>query len=464
MRNTTENSHRWFRGTCVLALGMIIFALIGFVAYGQLCERCKMVTSAAEQDPGTTADRQMVESFAAVGAADAVTEWNQHSVAFTLTTTPALAPVEQARVMAIVQVAVHDAVSGLGGKYETYLPRAVPPQGASAEAAAIAAAHRALQGIFSTPAQLMTLETLYTNSLASHNIAPGDTGLAYGRAAAEAILAARANDGAGAAQFDYTPPGAGSPGVWTRINNAPALLPGWGNVAPFVIRSADQFRTEPPLALDSEEYAKDYNEIKEIGRFAGSTRTPLQTQIATFWRASPTAIWNPVLVQALAATELDISDEARIFALFYLAASDASVTCWETKYHYNFWRPQLAIRSGDLDGNDATEPDASWTPLFGTPPHPEYSSGHSTNSSALATVLESAFGRDPGMTFQVTLGGVTRSWSTFDEAVREVIDARVFSGIHFRTADEAGARQGRQVAQFVLTHALRPCRGQRGVC
>jgi len=193
-------------------------------------------------------------------------------------------------------------------------------------------------------------------------------------------------------------------------------------------------------------------------------RTQLQTQIATFWRASPTAIWNPVIRQLLASRNLDISDSARDYALFYLAAADASIACWEAKYYYNFWRPQSAIRRGDEDGNAATDPEATWTPLFGTPAHPDYPSAHTTNSSAMAHILEYLFGRDPGMTISVTLSGINRQWSTFDEGTLEVIDARVYSGIHFRNSDEVGARLGRQVAQFVLTHALRPCTKGKSRC
>jgi hypothetical protein len=195
------------------------------------------------------------------------------------------------------------------------------------------------------------------------------------------------------------------------------LLAGWGNVAPFVLRSGSQFRPEAPLALNSEEYARDYNEIKEIGSAASTTRTGLQSQIATFWRASPTAIWNPVIRQSLAARSFDLSETARAYALFYLAASDASVACWDAKYVYNFWRPQSAIRRGSEDGNDATEADPTWTPFIATPPHPEYASGHATNSSSMAAVLESLFGKDPEMTISVTLSGITRQWTTFDEAV-----------------------------------------------
>lgn len=210
--------------------------------------------------------------------------------------------------------------------------------------------------------------------------------------------------------------------------------------------------------LDSKRYAKDYNEIKVIGVASSLTRTAEQTQIAQFWLASPTAIWNPVLSQVLATRDLDLSATARVFALFYLAAADASIACWDAKYIYNFWRPQLAIRGGNLDGNDSTDADLTWLPPHPTPRHPEYPSGHSTVSSSIGTILRLAFEDNPGVPIVVTVSGITRQWYTFSEGVDEVIEARIYSGIHFRTADEVGARLGRQVAQFVSTHALRPCR------
>jgi hypothetical protein len=391
-----------------------------------------------------------------------VSEWNQYAVVLTLLPASQLQPVQQTRVLAIIQVSVHDAVNGITGKYETYLPNNPAPGGASADAAAIAAAYESLNALFGNgPYPALgnkTLNELFNESLGSHGLSGGDPGIAFGIAAANAVLARRSSDGSALAQYPYDGPST-DPGVWRLLPGQTASLPGWGSVTPFVINSSSQFRPDAPPALDSDIYARDYNEIKDIGRSVSPNRTTLQSQIATFWRGSPTAIWNPVMTQAIAARDLDLSDTARAFALLYLAAADASIACWEAKYHYNSWRPQPAIRRGDEDGNTLTAPDPAWLPFLPTPPHPEYPSGHTDNSSAMGHILESLFGRDPGMTISVTLSGITRQWSTFDEAVNEVIDARVYSGIHFRNSDEVGARQGRQVAQFVFTHALRPCRG-----
>ena len=185
-------------------------------------------------------------------------------------------------------------------------------------------------------------------------MSPLDPGLDFGRSVAAGILALRANDHASEAAFDYTVPGAGAPGVWTRLGGAAALLPGWGAVTPFVLRSSSQFRPDGPPALDSEQYARDYNEILEIGSSTSTVRSTEQTGIANFWRASPAAIWNGVLTQALAVRNLDLAATARVFALMYLAGADSGIACWEAKYHYNFWRPFPAIVNGDLDGNAAT--------------------------------------------------------------------------------------------------------------
>ena len=414
-----------------------------------------LLSVACAAAPSTHLNLAVARSAAPMPAVtnDSVFVWNQHAVALTLLPANALSPVQQTRVMAIFHLAVHDAVNGITGEYETYLSPPSPPANASAEAAAIGAAHQALKTLF--PGNDLSLDNHFANSMLLNGLSPLDPGVEFGRAAATAILALRANDHSAQAQFEYNAPGAGDPGVWVRLNNAPALLPGWGQVTPFVLRSGSQFRPEPPPARDSELYAKDYNEIKTIGVATGSSRSADQTQIALFWRASPTAIWNNVLRQLVQTRNSGLSANARLFALFYLAAADASIACWEAKYEYNFWRPQPAIINGASDGNESTVGNVAWQPLIATPPHPEYPSGHTANSSAMAKILVAEFQDTPGVPIVVTLSGITRQWNSISEAVDEVIDARVYSGIHFRNSDEVGARMGGQVAQFVSKHALR---------
>jgi hypothetical protein len=402
-----------------------------------------------------------VVTLATAQAQDPVLDWNRTAAVATVSPSAALAPVRQTRVMAIIQVAVHDAVNSITGKFALYGTHGAAPAGASPEAAAIAAAHTAAVALI--PSQTAFLNDQYALSLLLYGIASADPGLTFGAGVANDILQLRQNDGAAQAQFAYVPPNAGELGVWTPLGTQVALLAGWGKVTTFVLRAGSQFRPDAPPALDSGRYARDYNEIIEIGRNTSTVRTEEQTNIAHFWRASPVDLWNPVLQQALIGRGFDMSASARTMALVYMAASDSSVACWDAKYFYNFWRPLPAIMNGNIDGNPATIGDTTWAPLLPTPAHPEYPSGHSTNSSAIAMVLALVFGDDPGVPIVATSStalGFVRNWTRFSEGVEEVIDARVYSGIHFRTADVVGARLGRQVARFVVNHALKPIKNE----
>ena len=398
--------------------------------------------------------------------ADVILEWNAQAV---LMSVPSGPPVHQTRVMAIHQLAVHDAVNGITGKYETYLSPGPAPEGASPEAAAIAASYRSLCGLFSE-AQCDALLGIYLNSLAAHGLSQNDPGIAYGMSAAQAILDARANDGASQSQFVFDPVDT-FPGIWHPRGVQVALRPGWGAVTPFVLRSASQFRPEPPPALDSEVYLRDIEELRVIGRAGNDCQMPGQTgcrtaeqnEIALFWRdGSPVTVWNQPMQHLSAAADMDISTAARAFAILNVTGADSGIACWEAKYGiegvsggYNYWRPQAAINFAD--GN------TSWAPTHNTPPHPEYPSGHTTNSTAMASILAFIFGDYPGGKISSTVGSTTREWDSFTEAADEVIDARVYSGIHFRNTDEVGSKLGAQVARFVWTHALKECKG-KGTC
>jgi hypothetical protein len=386
---------------------------------------------------------------------NSVMEWNQ--VALAATVTAGQGPLPQTRSMAIVQVAVHDAVNAITCEYRTYLRVRCLPAAGSPDAAAIAAAHHALVTLF--PAQAAALNTARTASLASHGLSDTDPGIAFGQAVAAAILAIRANDGAAQAQFAYTAPGAGSPGVWVPLSATPALLPGWGNVAPWVLQSGSQFRPGPPPALGSARYARDYNEVREVGSASSVVRTAEQTELARFWLATPSAIWNGVARQLIEAKNLDLSASARTLALMYVASSDAGVACWDAKYTYNFWRPTTAIRQADVDGNPRTVSEPTWAPLFNVPAHPEYLSGHSTNSGAMAMVLILLFGDDPGVAITATSPtnpGLQRQWALIGDGVKEVVDARIFGGFHFRTSNERGYALGSRIARYVVTRELKP--------
>ena len=386
-------------------------------------------------------------------AEDAVLEWNQLAVAATITAAQSSIP--QARSMAIVQVSVHDAVNAITCQYKTYLAITCGEWG-SPDGAAIGAAHRALARLF--PAQASALSAARAASLAAHGVADTDPGVALGEAVADLILALRSNDGSAQAQFPYTAPNAGSPGVWVPVGSAPASTPGWKDVTPWVI-DLSHFEADGPPPLDSKRYARDYNEVKELGSLTSATRTDEQTQIARFWLASSVVIWNTIARQLIQARGMDASAGARALALMYLAGADAGIACWNAKYTFNFWRPITAIQNGDTDGNPRTDPDPSWTPLAATPQHPEYLSGHSTISSAMATALTRVFGDEPGVPIVATSPtnvGFERHWDRLSEGVEEVIDARIFSGFHFRTSDEEGAALGRRIGRTVGLHALPP--------
>ena len=390
-------------------------------------------------------------------ASDAVLDWNQ--IALSATVTAGQGAVPQTRSMAIVHVAVHDAVNAITGRYRTYLSHAAPPVGADPEAAAIGAAHSALIRLFSSSSAIKdTLNAARAAALASRGLTDADPSVVFGDSVGAAIFMNRSNDGAAQANFPYVAPGAGLPGVWIAVGTAPIVLPGWGYVRPWVLTSGSQFRPDAPPSLDSGRYARDYNEVRELGALNSQVRTPDQTQIALFWTGSPSAIWNGVARQVIAGRNLDLSSTARALALMYLAASDSGIACWDAKYTYNFWRPITAIRNADADGNDATVAEPGWEPLFATHQHPEYPSGHSTNSGAMASALALLFGDDPGVPIAAASPanpGFVRPWTTFSEGVQEVIDARIYSGFHYRTSDDVGAKLGGKVARFVFNHALR---------
>jgi hypothetical protein len=355
---------------------------------------------------------------------------------------------------------MHDAVNAITREYERYNPVGPAPIEASPNGAAIAAARRAIVGIVGESPRLAST---YAASLQAHGVGPDDPGLAFGDAVATGILELRGDDAAVAAGVSYVASAPGAPGVWTATGSAAgaqALLPGWGRTRPWVLSMGSQFRPEPPPRLDSDLYTRDYAEVLRLGALDAPRRTDDQTAIARFWTASPATVWNPILQQAVNARRFDLSTTARVMALFYLAAADASIACWDAKYAYAFWRPQAAIAGAALDGNETTAADSRWQPLVPTPPHPEYPSAHAANSGAMAFVLASVFGDRPGFAIEATSPADPRlrRWHAFSEGLDEVIDAHVYSGSHFRTADEIGARLGQQVAAYVISGALRPRR------
>ncbi len=390
--------------------------------------------------------------------ADTVTDWN--AIATTaIVTTAGQSPHAATLSFAMVHGAVYDAVNAIDRGHRPYLvtPPANPSD--SKQAAAATAAFRVLAALF--PAQLPTLQPLYDTSLEA--VPDGSAkagGISAGDAAAAAMLAARANDGRGG---PFTFVIGSEPGAWRPAPPAFGLDPApWvGNVLPFLVPSAAMLRSDPPDRLTSAAYADDFNEVKQLGSLASTTRTADQTEAAIFWQDHGPALWNRVFRSLSASHGLNIVENARLFAIENLAAADGAIGCWDSKYYWNFWRPITAIREAQGDGNPATTADPAWTPLFDpatpqfgtpllTPGFPDHPAGHGCVSGAIVRTLQNFFGTDK-IAFSAFSNRTrtTRSYDRFSEALKEIIDARVWGGIHFRAADVQGAVLGKKVAHWL---------------
>ena len=405
-----------------------------------------------------------------VARADTVTDWNGYA-STAIVVTAAQPPPAAVLSFAIVQGAVYDAVNAIDRGHRAYLPQPPARSSDSKDAAAATAAYFALVGLF--PAQQPTLQPLYEASLAGVADTPAGAkagGIAAGTAAAAAMLAARKDDG----RFSpFTPVIGTTPGTWrpTPPAFAPDPAPWVGNVRPFVLPNVEMLRTQPPNALTSRAYSRDFNEIKDVGSLHSTTRTRDETSAAIFWQDHAFALWNRTFRTLAASRHLGIVDDARLFATANLAAADAAIGCWNNKYYWNTWRPITAIREAASDGNRATIADPSWTPLFDpstpvaappalvTPPFPEYPSGHNCAAGAIVRTLRDFFHTDR-VAFSASSNktATTRSFRSLSDALKENINARVWAGIHFRTADVAGAALGKKVARYLHRHYLRPVR------
>jgi hypothetical protein len=356
--------------------------------------------------------------------------------------------------MAMVQGAVYDAVNAIAGTNQPYL--AAPPSQPwySKDAAAATASYRVLIALL--PDRQPALEPLYEQSLAAIPDGAAKTGgTRVGNRAAATMLAARENDGRDGPR---QPVIGTEPGVWRPTPPAFAIVPtAWiGDVEPFLIPSADQLRTRGPNRLTSGVYAKDFNETKERGATNSAARTPEQTEIALYWDQAP---WDEILVSLAQGQNLNTNDTARLLATVSLAGADASIAVTNEKNYWNTWRPITAIREAEYDANPATRPDRNWTPLIETPGFPEYPAGHTAGSGAIVGALQSFFGTDQ-MEFSAfsRSSGTTRSFTSFSQALKEVIDSRVWGGIHWRTADVVGARIGKRIANWESSRYFKPVR------
>jgi hypothetical protein len=415
-----------------------------------------------------------------VTATNPVTDWNLTAMN-TLTTLPGPAggapPASQIS-MGMVQGAVYDAVNAITPKHHRpYLLKRRFAATASKDAAVATAAYKVLSNIVATvPASipfptrasvLQSLASQYAASLSAIPDSPFKTqGVAAGNAAAAAMIAAREDDGRfGPSQ--WVPNSA--PGHWQPLVNPatgqPMLDPTpWvGGVKPFLMQSSSQFRTAGPLALASAAYAAEFNEVKALGSINSTVRTPTQTYIALWWQSTPVASWNAVERDLIGRQAFDIADSARLLAMTNLSAADAAINCWNDKYYWDFWRPWNAIPRAAEDGNPATTAEAGWTALT-TAPYPDHPSGHNCNDGAHVAVLRMFFGDVIQGGYQITSASIllaptdpkTRTFGSFSQALAELIEARIWAGLHFRTADVQAQQLGRNVANYMAANYFQP--------
>ena len=382
-------------------------------------------------------------SGSATALADAVVDWNQKACDFTVEAN--LGPPPANRALALVHTAVYEATNAITRKYPVVSVRIDAAPGSSVDAAIGAANRAALLKLL--PSQQAGIEKAYQAAMAGIPDGPAKNGgIAVGEAAAAAVFAARANEGL-VAEDSYRPVTAA--GVYV-----PTVIPAaahWAERKPWLMSSPSQFRPGPPPALTSPQWARDYNEIKEIGSRNSAKRTADQTAIAGFWEATMPPSYHGLVRSVANQPGRDVTQNARLYAAVTQAIDDAMIAVFEAKYHYAFWRPVTAIRNGDKDGNDATERDPTWTPFINTPMHPEYPCAHCIVSGTVGTVLKAELGSGPVpvlTTNSVTAKNAARSWSSVDDFMKEVALARIYDGVHYRTSTEVGTDMGRKIGEL----------------
>jgi hypothetical protein len=355
--------------------------------------------------------------------------------------------------LAMVHGAVYDAVNAITRTHQPYLAAPTAESSDSIDAAAATAAWRVLRSLTTDGGRLSQLDSRYSESLAS--IPDGDAetgGIRAGESAAAAMIAARTGDGRfGAPLFTV----GSAPGQWRPVpgNNFRWI----GEVKPFVVGDAARFATDGPLPMTSTQYAAEFEEVRTLGRKTGSSRTEDQTAQALFWADHTTAMWTRIARQLAVGQQLSTAENARYFAMLYLTTADSLIACFQDKERHQFWRPQTAIQEADHDGNPATTAEPGWQPLIANPPYPDHPSGANCAAGGMAYTLRDFFGTNR-MSFSATHAttGVTRSFKQFSDALQEVRHARVYSGLHFMTADAAGANIGKEVARYRDRHAFQP--------
>jgi hypothetical protein len=381
--------------------------------------------------------------------ANVITDWDETAVAVVMPMPPYTAQ----RVMGMVHVAMFDAVNSIEWRYRPYLVQLTADPATSKEAAAVAAAATVLATIDAkTAGDMKAALSTYLASLPD-GTAKSD-GVKLGEAVATNVVKERANDGANAPD-DYRP--RTTPGVY--VPTPPMAGSMWANVKPWSMTSPSQFRPVPPISLKSEEWAGDFNELKDFGGKASAKRAAQQTETAQFWLMVGPRAYHPFVRQLVTAKQMNVGESARVMALVAVGLNDALIAVFDAKYHYNFWRPLTAIRNGDIDGNPATERDAIWQPIDNTPMHPEYPCAHCILSGCVAGVVATALGAadipEVAMT-STTAPGVTHRWTNMATFAEEVANARIWSGFHYRFSTRVGTDMGLKIGEYVVKTVMQP--------
>ena len=404
-------------------------------------------------------------AFALSGVASAqnpVIDWNAIAVTTALSGNPVISPASTTSggtsiYLAYVHLAVFDAVNAIDRRFQSYGPEITAPEGASADAAAIAAAYTTL--VYYFPDQAASLTAQYNAALVViPDGAPKTDGILVGQDAANGIISMRLSDGRGAS-VPYTYPSVPTAGVW--IPTPPGFLPPqtpWvGQMQPFTMRNASQFLPdEPPPALGSDEWAQNFNETKTLGAINSTVRTPAQTEIGLFWTEQTTRQYARAFRALAMARALDTSDTARLFAMVWAGFADSFIGCMNAKYHFSFWRPVTAIRNAGLAGNPLTVADPTWTPLGTTPNHPEFPAAHGCVTGSVARTLERFFGTDKvTLVVSSTVTNTTHTFTNTEDLEEEVFGARIYAGFHYRHSLVEGFELGHNVVKQMVRHYFR---------
>jgi PAP2 superfamily len=386
------------------------------------------------------------------GCCHVVTDWDEKAVGIVQTGTVPPPPTAF-RAMAILHVAMFDAVNSIELRYKPYKVRLSATSDTSKEAAAAAAAGAVLIKLFpDATADVQSTLTTYLTTLPDGEAK--SKGVELGQAVAAKILEVREKDGASAADA-YRPKT--RPGVY--IPTPITVGSQFPNMMPFALASPSQFRAKPPPSLKSAEWARDYNEIKDLGAKNSTKRTARQTEDARFWLLVGPRAYDPLPRQIVIAKNMDLLNSARFMALFSVAAADALIAVFDAKYKYEFWRPITAIRNGDIDGNPATERDATWQPIDATPMHPEYPCAHCILSSSVAAVIEGLLGSDEIPEVSLTspfVPGVTHHFTNLRPYGDEVANARICAGFHYRFSTIAGREMGQKIGTYIVKSVMQP--------